>query len=136
MDEIKKRRFLWGVALAWAPWVPTLVGIGYAFRGISEQKATGLGAIAGGLSELFVLYGVGAILVGQVAAIVLLIRAFSPGHWVRSLFSVLSICLSGLMLLLVGLFFWWSWFQSHHLMLNESGAAAVVILLRLDFPIL
>jgi hypothetical protein len=114
VDELKKRRFLWGVALAWTPWIPTLVGIGYAFRGIFEQKATGIGALAGGLTELFVVWGIGAILIGQVAAIVLLSRALSPGHWVRSLFSVLSICLSGFMLLLVGLFFWVTWFRTHH----------------------
>jgi hypothetical protein len=101
------------VALVWTPWIPTLVGIGYAFTSILGQKATGLGAVAGGLSELFVVWGIGAILIGQVAAIVLLSRAFSPGHWVRSLFSVLSICLSGFMLLLVGLFFWLSWFRSN-----------------------
>jgi hypothetical protein len=115
VDELKKkRRFLWGVALAWSPWIPALVGIGYAFRGILGQKATGLGALAGGLSELFVVCGIGAILIGQIAAIVLLCRAFSPGHRVRGLFSVLSIGLSGVMLLLVGLFFWLSWFQSQH----------------------
>jgi hypothetical protein len=114
VDELKKKRFLWGVALAWAPWIPTLIGLRIAFRGISEQKATGLGALGAGLVESFVLWGIVAILVGQVTAIVLLFRAFSPGHWVRSLFSVLSICLSGLMLLLVGLFLWMSWFQQHH----------------------
>jgi hypothetical protein len=110
VDELKKRRFLWGVVLAWTPWIPTLIGIGYAFRGISEQKATGLGAVAGGLSEIFALYGIGAILVTQTAAIVLLIRAFSAGHWGRSLFAVLSICLSGLTLFIVGFSFWFSWF--------------------------
>jgi hypothetical protein len=114
VDERKKKLFFWGVGLAWAPWIPTLVGIGYTFRGISEQKATGLGAVAGGLSEIFVLYGIGAILVVQIAAIVLLFRAFSPGHWARSFFSVVSICMSGLMLLLVGFFLWFSWFQTHH----------------------
>ena len=114
MDDLKKKRFLCGVVLAWAPWVPTLVGIGYAFRGIWEQKATGLGAVAGGLSEIFVLWGIGSILVTQTAAIVLLIRAFPAGHWARGLFAVLSICLSGLMLFVVGFFFWFFWFQSHH----------------------
>jgi hypothetical protein len=113
VDDLKRRRFLWGVVLAWAPWIPILAGIAYAFRGIWEQKATGLGAVAGGLSEIFVLYGVSAILVGQVASIFLLFQTFSPGHWVRSLFSVLSICLSGLMLLLVGFFLWFSWFRIH-----------------------
>jgi len=34
VDQLKKRRFLWGALLAWAPWIPTLLGMGYAFRGI------------------------------------------------------------------------------------------------------
>ena len=80
MDELKKRRFVWGVFLAWAPWIPTLIGTGYGLRGISEQKATGLGVVVGGLTEMFVVYGIGAILISQVAAMVLLFRAFSPGH--------------------------------------------------------
>lgn len=111
MEDLKKRRFLWGVGLAWAPWIPTLVGIGYAFRGILEQKATGIGVLAGGLTEMFVLWGIGAILIGQVAAIILLVRAFTPGHWARGLFSVLSICLSGFTLLLVFFFAWLTWSQ-------------------------
>lgn len=111
MDDVKKRRFLWGVALVWVPWIP--IGIGLLI-GILRQKATGLGAVAGGLTELLIMWGIGSILVSQVGAMVLLFRAFSPGHWMRSLFSVMSICLSGLMLLLVGLFLWLSWFQKHH----------------------
>jgi hypothetical protein len=111
VDEPNKRRFLWGVLLAWTPWIPILIGLGHA---LMRQKATGIGAVAGGLTELFVVWGIGAILIGQVVAIVLLLRAFSPGHWMRSLFSVLSICLSGLMLVLVGLFLWLSWFRIHH----------------------
>jgi len=111
VDELKRRRFLWGVGLAWAPWIPTLVGIGYAFGGIWGQKTTGLGAVAGGVTEIFIMWGIGAILIGQVAAIVLLFRAFSPGHGVRSVFSVLSIGLSGLTLFLVFLFLWSSWFR-------------------------
>jgi hypothetical protein len=114
VDELKKKRFLWGVALAWVPWIPIAIGLGDALIGISRQKAIGIGAVAGGLTELFVVWGVGAILIAQVTALVFLSRAFSPGHWARSLFSVISICLSGLMLLLVGLFLWLSWFQKHH----------------------
>jgi hypothetical protein len=114
VDGVRKKRFLWGVALAWTPWIPILIGLGDALIGISRQKATGIGVVTGGLTELFVVWGIGAILIGQVVAIVLLFRAFSPGHWVRSLFSVLSIRLSGFMLLLLGLFFWLSWFQAHH----------------------
>ncbi len=32
----------------------------------------------------------------------------------QNLFSVLSLCLRGLMLLFVGLFLWLMWFQTHH----------------------
>jgi hypothetical protein len=114
-DKLKQKRFLWGAGLAWAPWIPTLIGIGYAFRGIFEQKATGLGVVAGGLVELFVVWGIGTMIISQVAAIIWLCRAFSGEHWMRSLFSVLSIGLSGLMLLFVFLFLWFSWFRSPHI---------------------
>jgi hypothetical protein len=113
VDELKKKRFLWGVLLVWTPWIPTLVGIGYVLRSISREHATGIGFVAGGLSEMFVLWGIVATLVGQAAAIILLFRAFSSGHWVRSLVSVLSICLSGLTLFLVFFFVWLTWFQVH-----------------------
>jgi hypothetical protein len=114
VDDLKKKRFLWGMLLAWAPLIPALIGLANLFRGISGQKATGLGALDGGLAELFVLYGMVAILVGQVAAIILLFRSFSPGHWGRGFLSLLAICFSGLMLLLVGLFFWLCCSQIHH----------------------
>jgi len=111
MEPLKKRRFLWGALLAWAPWFPTIVGLGYAFRGISREKATGIGAVAGGLAETFLLFGLLVTVVFEVAAIILLIRAFESGHWLRSLFSAFSLFFSGLMLLLFGVFLWLSWFQ-------------------------
>jgi hypothetical protein len=114
IDEINKKRLRWGALLAWTPWIPIAVGLGITLRGIAKQKATGIGAVAGGLTELFVVWGIGAILIAQVAAIILLSRSLAAGHWVRNLFSFLSICLSLLMLLLVGLFLWLSWFQDHH----------------------
>ena len=114
MDPRKKKRFLWGVLLAWAPWLPTIIGLGYAFRGISAEKATGLAAVAGGLTETFLLFGLLVSLVFEVVAIILLVRAFEPGHWLRSLFSVFSLFLSALMLLLFGLSLWLSWGQMHH----------------------
>jgi hypothetical protein len=113
VDDLKKKRFVWGVLLAWAPWLPIPFGILSAFKSLSEQKATGLGVVAGGLTEKFVLLAISATLVSEVAAMVLLFRAFSPGHWVRSFFSVLSICLSGLTLLLVFFFVWLTWLHVH-----------------------
>ena len=114
MDELKQKRFLWGIALAWAPWVPTMVGLASAFRGISNTKATGLAAVAGGFTETYVLVGLAATLFCEVSAMALLFRAFSRGHGVRSAFSVLSICMSGLMILVFCLSLWLFWFESHH----------------------
>lgn len=100
--------------LAGAPWVPTLIGVGIAFRGMSSQKATGLGAIAGGFAEALIVCGIGAIVITQAAAIVFLWRTFSKEHRMRGLFSVVSICASSAMLFVVGLFLWWSWFWTHN----------------------
>jgi hypothetical protein len=111
VEELTKKRFLWGVGLAWAPWIPTLISLGYVFRAIFEQKATGFGAVAGGLTELLVMWGIGTMIISQVAAIVWLCRAFSREHWIRNAVSVLSICLSGLMLVIVCFFLWFAWFQ-------------------------
>ena len=105
-----KRRFLWGALLTWTPFFvavfPTIIGIFNAFREISTQKATGLGAVAGGLTEAFATFGLFATLVVEVAGIVLLVRAFSKEHPMRTLFSILSICCSGLMLTILGLCVW------------------------------
>ncbi len=114
MDPVKKKRFLWGILLAWAPWLPTIIGLGYAFRGISAEKATGLAAVAGGLTETFLLFGLLVTLVFEVVAIILLVRAFDSGHWLRSSFSAFSLFSSGLMLFLFGLFLWLSWTRIHH----------------------
>jgi hypothetical protein len=111
-DQLQQKRFLWGVALALTPWVPTLIGLAKAFRGIEGTKATGLAAVAGGVAEEFVVWGVGAVIIGSVTAIVLLVRSFSRAHWMRNVISVASLCLSGLMLLGVGLFLWILWFHS------------------------
>jgi len=56
-EDVSGQRFLWGSVLTSILFVPFIIGmcIGFfnAFRGVSEQKATGLGAISG--SELPVL---------------------------------------------------------------------------------
>jgi hypothetical protein len=113
-DDLKHKRFLWGAALAWAPAVPMMIGLGYAFVGIGNSKATGLAAVAGGFAEMYVLLGLAATLICAVSAMVLLFRAFSRGHGVRSVLSVLSICVSGFMILLFGLSLWLFWFEIHH----------------------
>ena len=113
-DELRQKRFLWGVALAWAPWVPMMIGLSYLFRAIWNSKATGLAVVAGGFAEGYVLVGMAATLICEVSAIGLLFRAFSRGHGVRSAFAVLSVCVSGLMILFFCLSLWVLWLQSHH----------------------
>jgi hypothetical protein len=108
--EADGRSFLLGAALAWAPWIPIFVGFVRVLHDVSATKATGLGAVAGGLTEVFVVCGIGAILAGEIVAIILLSRSLASGHRARNAFSILSMCLSASMLVLVGLFFWVTWF--------------------------
>lgn len=69
MDPRKKKLFLWGVLLAWTPWLP----LGYTLRPIFAEKATGLAAVAGGLAETFILVGLVSTVGFEVAAIILLL---------------------------------------------------------------
>jgi hypothetical protein len=113
VDAIRKR-FLVGVLLAWVPWISIVIGLHQAFRGISKTKATGIAAIAGGLGGAFALWGIIGMVVAQIAAIVWLGKSFAPEHSLRNLVSVLSIVVSGLMLVLVCLFLAAIWVSSHH----------------------
>jgi hypothetical protein len=113
-DAHNRKRFFWAVLLACAPWVPTMVAISHSFVGISNSRATGLAAIAGGIAELLVWWGLGTMIISQIVAIVWLFRSFSRDHWLRNLASAFSIGLSSLMLLMVCFFLWSVWFQSRH----------------------
>jgi hypothetical protein len=106
-DDVKEKRLLWGVLLAW---VPFFFFVFPAIFEISTQKATGLGAVAGGLASST--FGLAAGVVFEVTAIVLLLRAFSRGHPTRTFFSVISICCSGLTLAILGLCLWF-FFRLH-----------------------
>lgn len=111
-DELKRKRFFWGVLLAWSPFV-VVTGFSFLnmFRGISHQKAAGLGAVAGGIAEAFLGFGMIVTVVFEVSAIVLLLRAFSKGRRMRAFASVLSICCGCLTLLILGTFFWLVFFH-------------------------
>ena len=109
MDQDKKR-FAWGIGLAWAP---ILLGFGpalfTAFRGISQEKATGLAAVAAGWAEALVTFGLVAFVVCQVAAIVLLARGMKREAWGRSMVAVVSIVCSAGILVMTVLTTWWWW---------------------------
>ncbi|MGA2962289.1 MAG: hypothetical protein ABSD96_11500 [Candidatus Korobacteraceae bacterium] len=106
-DKTMKDRFLKGVLLAWVSFFVFIVpGLIYSFRGISENKATGMGAVAGGVSEGLMTFGVAAMMITQIASIILLARTFEKGHSLRSLFSVVSICCSLLLVSITAVFVW------------------------------
>lgn len=105
-DDRKRKRFLWGLALAWLPFVPLLVGLANAFRGISAQKATGLGAVAGGIAQMGVLYVLTLAPILTISAMVLLLRSLSKAHPVRNVWAVISLCWTVLMMSVLALFFW------------------------------
>lgn len=100
---------------AWAPAVPLVLASLNMFHGITQRKATGLGAVAGSLAEAYVTAGLGLTIVLEFAAIVLLVRALTKESWTRSIWSVVSIGMSGLVLSIAGLFCWLVYFGLPHM---------------------
>jgi hypothetical protein len=114
MDEPSTydRKLIWfvsGLLLTCALAIALLIGLSTTFGGISEQKAVGVAAVAGGLAEAYSSFGLLLALIFPVAAIVLLAKSFSGNHRLRSVFSVLCICWNALALAFGGLFVW-LWF--------------------------
>jgi hypothetical protein len=75
------------------------------------RKHTGVAAIAGGIGESLVLWGLVSMIVCQIVAVVWLVRSISREHLMRSLVSVASVCTSAVILLLTGIFVWFAWFR-------------------------
>lgn len=109
------RRFLWGIVFAGISSIPFVFLFANVFRGISSEKATGLGAVAGGLTEVYVTFGFILTFALPVASIVLLCRSFSREKQIRKLFSLLFIVWSSFMLLLYGLCGWFFFVQPPYL---------------------
>ena len=105
-DDRKRRRFFWGLALAWLPFIPVPIGLANTFRGISENKATGIGAVAGGIAEMGAFYVLALAPILTVAAMVLLVRSLSKAHPLRNILAVISVCWGALMIAVLALFFW------------------------------
>jgi F0F1-type ATP synthase membrane subunit c/vacuolar-type H+-ATPase subunit K len=109
-DDPRKIRFIWGLVLAWAPAIPLGIGLSNVFRGLSEQKATGLGAVAGGFIEAYFMFGLVAAFAFQVGGIVLLMK---PPAGQRIL-SFASIAWSIFMLILFAFFLWLNFVYLRH----------------------
>ncbi len=107
VETNSRTRFLWGIGLAWVPFlfffVPAMLN---AFRGIATNKATGMGAVAGGLAEGLAVFGLVTIVAFEIAAVVLLARSFSRGQSLRGFLSVVSIGCALLVLSVLGLMLW------------------------------
>jgi hypothetical protein len=103
----KRNWFIWGMVLSWIQPVWLFIGFFNVFGGFSQEKATGLGAVAGGLTETYVTIGLVVTLVLPIVAMVLLIRAWPGGNQIRTVFSLMSICLSAFVLLAYGVGAWW-----------------------------
>jgi hypothetical protein len=106
MDERAKKRFFWGVLLAWIPALPLVFTFFLGIRDLSTSHATGIAAVAGGLAEAYAILGAGLTFAFEVAAIVLLFRSFSGRQLMRSLFTIVSLGCSALILFLFGIFIW------------------------------
>jgi hypothetical protein len=97
--ERTRTRFVQGAFLAWIPFLLCFVPAFFnAFRGIGQSKATGLAAVAGGWAEGLLIFGLTALVISQVTAVVLLTRSFSTEKVGRNFLSVASICCSAFML--------------------------------------
>jgi hypothetical protein len=111
-ETTSAKRLRAGLILVWIPLlffiVPTAIGIIRAFAEIAAQKQTGLGAVAGGFTEMVVTFGLVVIIGSQIAAIVMLLRTLSRSHLIRTIVAIISICCSGLLLLALGLSLWTS----------------------------
>jgi hypothetical protein len=106
----EKKSFAWGIGLAWIPiGLLVLPGLVNGWGGISQEKATGLAAVAGGMVEALSNFGLIAFVVCELAAMVLLLRVVKREQWGRSLVAVVSVVCSVIFLALTGLAVWWLW---------------------------
>jgi len=103
VEQVEKKRFRYGVALAWLPILFIIPGFLSAFRGISSSKATGLAAVAGGLTEAMVPLGFTSILILQIIAVVMLRRSISQERRFRGFVAMASLfCCAFTLVTLIG----------------------------------
>ena len=114
MDDRKTKQFRWGMVLTWTTLIPLMYGCINSFKGISEQKATGLAAVAGGIAEAFAMFGLVATVGIEVYAIVLLVRSMSEASWERRALCILSIAWCSCILLFFGFGAWFLYSLTRH----------------------
>jgi hypothetical protein len=97
--DVNRKRFRYGVLLAWVPVLILVVpGILSMVSVFDRSKTTGLGAVAGGWSQGFTMFGLVTFVAAQVAAIILLGKSFSETNRSQRWLAVLTIIVSLLFL--------------------------------------
>ena len=101
-------KFTKGLFFAWIPLlvftVPMFLEI---FRSISSDRATGLGAVAGGISEGLAVLGLATIVTCEIYAIVVLARTLKETTPAKSLTAIVSIVSGATLLILMGALIVW-----------------------------
>src|SRR5260370_25720457 len=97
MDDIltherKRKWFVWGMVVTCTLSIPLIIGMSNAFRGISKEKATGLAAVAGGLSEAYLTFSAGFFFAPRLNIKNLLFITSLIGVRGGGVFCVLSLC--------------------------------------------
>jgi hypothetical protein len=101
-------KFIKGLLFAWIPLLFFIVpGFLTAFRSISSQRTTGLGAVAGGLSEGLATFGLVAIAACEVYGVILLAGTFSKEQFLRRSVAVISIGCGVLLVTMLGALVVW-----------------------------
>lgn len=99
----KTSQFLWGAALVAILSMPILLAF---FRQFSMPKQNGLGAVAGGLSEIYMTIGMASTILLPALAIILLLGSLSKVRLGRSLFAAALVFWSTLVLAYYGVAVW------------------------------
>jgi len=75
LQVTQNKTFRYGLFFTWVPLlffiVPAAIGIVRAITQVSSEKATGLAALAGGISEVAATFGLVAIVVSEAVGIVI-----------------------------------------------------------------
>jgi hypothetical protein len=108
MEAVRSSQIAKWVALGWAP-IAIVFGslVINVFRNLSPNKATGLGAIAGGLQEALVMSGLVALVGCELLAIYSLMRSYPEASPVQRVASGLTIVAGLALVAITALLFVW-----------------------------
>lgn len=101
---------MWGMLLTGMSSVPVAIGIIEAIRSVrqvTEQQATGLGVVLGGVAETYSVFGLTLTFLLPLAAVIFLAKSFAEEKRARAALSIICICWGALMMAIPA---WVMWF--------------------------